>query len=86
MVSEDWVLLSSPLNCFELLVNGDTSADSSDVSNLSWAQDKLDTSLESAEVSPLTNNSKQFNGDDKSTQSSETITKVYRGVEYQVQK
>jgi hypothetical protein len=63
----------------------ETTSESS-VSKLKLAQDKLDTSLESAEVSPLTNNSKQFNGDDKSTQSSETITKVYRGVEYQVQK
>lgn len=63
----------------------ETTSESS-VGKLKLAQDKLVTPLSTAEVTPLTNNSTQFNDDNKSTLPSETITKVYRGVEYQVQK
>jgi hypothetical protein len=53
------------------------------------AQDKLTVPPNKPDLSKLAKTlktTKEFNKDIKKTESSETITKVYRGVEYQVQK
>jgi cbb3-type cytochrome oxidase cytochrome c subunit len=53
------------------------------------AQDKLTVPPNKPDLSKLAKTlktKKEFNKDIKKTESSETITKVYRGVEYQVQK
>ncbi len=65
------------------------SVDESLVNRAKLAQDKLTLAPKNPDLSTLTTPmkaTKELNTDKKKAESSETITKVYRGVEYQVQK